>query len=181
LGARLDERAHRDAFQKNKDDLSKKYGLICFSSKWDNPVMWSHYADRHKGVCVGFDVPDDQLFKVQYRRERLAAFPVMGEGTQEQKMEFMKAFLATKFAHWRYESEYRLFTTLEEPEGTLYFSKFSETFRPQTVIVGACSALSRKEISEALGEREAGASCFKARLAFKTFRVVRNRDNALWQ
>jgi hypothetical protein len=23
--------------------------------------MWSHYGDRHKGICLGFDVPDNEF------------------------------------------------------------------------------------------------------------------------
>jgi hypothetical protein len=30
-------------------------GLCCFSRSIDNYLLWSHYADSHKGVCLGFD------------------------------------------------------------------------------------------------------------------------------
>lgn len=25
--------------------VSKKYGLLCFSRTWDEPLLWGHYAD----------------------------------------------------------------------------------------------------------------------------------------
>ena len=29
---------------------------ICSSSKnWDSILMWSHYADHHQGLCLGYD------------------------------------------------------------------------------------------------------------------------------
>ena len=31
------------------------YGLLCLSQNNDNILMWSHYADSHKGVCLIFD------------------------------------------------------------------------------------------------------------------------------
>jgi len=34
-----------------------KYGVLCFSRRWNNILMWSHYADGHKGICLGFDGP----------------------------------------------------------------------------------------------------------------------------
>lgn len=32
-------------------------GFISFSGRYDNSLMWSHYADSHKGVCLRFDFP----------------------------------------------------------------------------------------------------------------------------
>lgn len=29
-------------------------GISCFSETRDNLLMWSHYADNHAGVCIGF-------------------------------------------------------------------------------------------------------------------------------
>ena len=26
-------------------------GMLCFSKGWHNPVQWSHYTDKHKGIC----------------------------------------------------------------------------------------------------------------------------------
>lgn len=30
-------------------------GFISFSSRFDSSLMWAHYADAHKGVCLQFD------------------------------------------------------------------------------------------------------------------------------
>ena len=56
-----------------KRSLSKDYGILCFSKNWDNPVQWTHYADRHKGLCLGFDVPDEHLDKIKYYDNRQSA------------------------------------------------------------------------------------------------------------
>jgi hypothetical protein len=47
----------RAAFWKTRDDL-KHRGLLCFSKYWSNPVMWALYSDNHKGLCLGFEIPD---------------------------------------------------------------------------------------------------------------------------
>ena len=31
-------------------------GISCFSETPENILMWSHYADDHKGVCIGFSI-----------------------------------------------------------------------------------------------------------------------------
>lgn len=54
-----------------KQQQNEKWGLICFSKTWNNPVLWSHYADRHRGVCLGFKIPDDRVAQVKYTRSRL--------------------------------------------------------------------------------------------------------------
>lgn len=33
-------------------------GVLCLTEKNDNLLMWSHYADSHKGFCVKFDTSD---------------------------------------------------------------------------------------------------------------------------
>jgi len=54
-----------------KNELAQERGLLRFSRDWHNPVLWSHYASRHTGLCLGFDVPDDCLGPVSYSRKRL--------------------------------------------------------------------------------------------------------------
>ena len=34
---------------------NSKHGITCFTKKNDNILMWSHYADSHRGICMGFD------------------------------------------------------------------------------------------------------------------------------
>lgn len=35
--------------------LNQTFGILSTSLTSDNILMWSHYADNHKGFCVGFD------------------------------------------------------------------------------------------------------------------------------
>ncbi len=175
LGASLEDREFRKAIIETKKQLSKTTGLLCFSQKWQNPVQWSHYANEHKGICMEFEVPDQFIFKVNYEEERLNV-------ESEIDLQTMYRYLTTKFAHWSYEEEYRLFITLDknEEENGLYFSDFSENLILKKVIVGARSDITRKELSGALGNLKNQVEVFKARPAFKTFEVVRNKNEKLW-
>lgn len=71
---------------------------------------------------------------------------------------------------------------LEEPDPTtgLYFAAFGPALRLRQVIVGACSEVSRSMLAEALGAFGDDVRTLKARLAFKSFKVVRQRSAALW-
>jgi hypothetical protein len=52
------------------DWMSKHFGLICLSRIHDDILMWSHYADQHKGFVIGFDfdklAPIDTRIEVDY-------------------------------------------------------------------------------------------------------------------
>lgn len=178
------KRTDRLTFERWRDGMDKNHGLLCFSERSDNPVQWSHYGANHTGVCLGFDIPDHLLIKVQYRSKRgkvdIEAVVKAG-GEDEQRM--MLEALSTKFIHWRYEHEQRLFTGLDHNTVTdagLYFVDFGPSLVLRQVIVGAKSDITRAEVTEALGDM-ADVETFKARLAYQTFRVVKNQNAKLWK
>jgi hypothetical protein len=48
-------------------------GLLCFAGDWSEPVMWSHYAEKHTGICLGFDVSRSAVQQVSYQDDRILA------------------------------------------------------------------------------------------------------------
>jgi hypothetical protein len=52
-----------------QDPREKDRGICCFSVSAESHLMWSHYADSHKGVCLLYDFPAD-YFPDKYRYER---------------------------------------------------------------------------------------------------------------
>lgn len=44
--------------------------ISCFSKRYDSILMWSHYGDKHKGICVEFDRPDKDFLDVKYSKKR---------------------------------------------------------------------------------------------------------------
>jgi hypothetical protein len=72
--------------------------------------------------------------------------------------------------------------TLEDrdPEKNLYFADFSDRLSLAMVIVGAESKVTREVLRSALGELALNVETFKARLAFGSFKVVRQRNPRLW-
>lgn len=173
LGVDLTDRNLRRVLKETKSDLSKSNGLLCFSRHWKSPLLWGHYADKHKGMCLGFDVPDRHLDEVTYTKERLPAPKVIDQP-------FMKKLLLTKFDHWRYEEEYRAYVSLEDEIDGHYYADFSENLILKEVIVGDQSRITRAKILSALGDLAVGVEVFKARPAFKSFEVVLQKNAALW-
>jgi hypothetical protein len=182
FGVNLKDEALRQAFRAMKHQLASKRGLLCFSRNWHNPVQWGHYAGKHTGLCLGFDIPDEHLGRVSYARKRLVVEAQRFHDPRQVDVETATRFLFSKYSHWRYEDEVRCFVTVEDRDPTtgLYFAEFSETLRLTTVIVGALSGVSRTTLQNALGDLASTVETFKARLAFQTFRVVRQRKPDLW-
>lgn len=69
-------------------------------------------------MCLGFDVADEVVRRVDYVEERLP--------WEEPTQGFMEKLLWTKFQPWSYEAEVRAFVTREEQESQRYFFHFGD-------------------------------------------------------
>ena len=72
IAANNSDRDHRKILSGWRKTVEKKWGVLCFSKTWRNPVLWSHYADKHKGMCLGFEVAEEHLMHVKYTKKRLS-------------------------------------------------------------------------------------------------------------
>ncbi len=61
-------------------NLQNKVRISCFSESFASPLMWAHYADSGKGICVEYDIQFDKMFHSfefgEYTRT-LCCFPVL--------------------------------------------------------------------------------------------------------
>ena len=98
--------------KKIKQLLSNK-GVYCFSAKNDNILMWSHYANKHKGFCLIINptklysepTPDRQKFTADFRRVFYLREPYLFKPIEK----YIAIHATTKSHLWAYEAEYRLF------------------------------------------------------------------------
>ncbi len=90
-------------------------GVLCLSSKFNSPLMWSHYANQHRGVCVEYDVSKLEpkaLHRVAYGESRQVLASqirdwVLGNSPLARQA-IDRACLLTKSRKWAYEGEWRL-------------------------------------------------------------------------
>jgi len=68
---RLDKEK-RKQLGKIRTKVADIYGMVCFSTDWQEPIMWGHYADRNKGIVLGFELVSDRFVikDVKYPTER---------------------------------------------------------------------------------------------------------------
>lgn len=112
------------AFSKSKDyllDLSKKeqrylmpiLAVLSLSSLPDIFLMWSHYANNHKGICYRFNTTKSFFQcaeRVDYSDERPAITPFQNDQFKTRKS------LLTKALFWAYENEWRVIGHPGAPE-----------------------------------------------------------------
>lgn len=177
LAAELTDKDYRAAAKSWKQDFHKTKGLLCFSESWKNPVLWSHYADKHRGICLGFDVHDEYALEVNYTKERIKVRFENDDPEQGLSLGFVNKTLLTKYEHWIYEKERRMFLSLDEgtKENGLYFYSFSKMLELKEVIVGPNCETPINLIKEFIEKTNSTVRVIKARLGFKRFEVVVNK------
>jgi hypothetical protein len=168
LGIELRDKVVRQAVKFEKSKISKENGLLCFSEDKYNPVQWAHYADNHKGVCLGFEIDEINLRKVKYVSERLA------KDTLEQS-DCNERLLTTKFSHWIYEQERRLILKLsnysKDGQG-LRFKEFGSDMLLKEVYIGCKSDLVFEDIIAAYTTNNKDVIVKVTRPSFRDFRIV---------
>jgi len=145
----------RRAFTSWKNyELSKKYGLLCFSKHWKNPLMWGHYGENHRGLCLGFEVDNEIVSKVSYVGKRLK-FSIQDIESKMNSNDagFITTLVTHKYINWSYEREFRILISLtdNDPVDDLFYGEFSEKMHLSEVIIGSDSHVDEERITKAFG------------------------------
>ena len=96
------------------DRLASTHAMCCLSGTPTSTLLWSHYANSHRGVAIGIRPTQDThpLYQVRYsdKLARLSPLSLVDSGHARQTELFDTLFLR-KAECWRYESEYRVIAT----------------------------------------------------------------------
>jgi hypothetical protein len=177
LSIELADKSIRKAFIDTKKKIAEENGIICFSKNWSNPVLWSHYAEKHRGVCLGFDVPDHSLAHIEYNAKRLVKEVIDDDGKLAIDEPFMIKLLTIKYKDWEYEDEIRIFVGLKEKEKVsgLYFKDFDNDLVLREVILGARHKEDIQQLQSIL-QNYTNVRLIQGRMAFRSFRIVENKE-----
>jgi len=116
-----------------KKDLTKQinsfkrklqnYGILSLAENAKDILMWSHYSEDHKGLCIEFERnaenelgDKEKTRKVNYTKN----YPSLSSKSLLSKKDTEKNLmrvLYTKSKHWSYEKEWRMFT----PNGSMSY------------------------------------------------------------
>ncbi|BBS91560.1 DUF2971 domain-containing protein [Citrobacter sp. Cy234] len=104
-----------------KKNLMTNYtsGVLSLAQNYDCPLMWSHYADQHKGFCIGYDVSENGFYDIHalnYEGSRFITTQQVHDmlfGSSESirksaKKAIDEVVLLSKAPQWSYEKEHRV-------------------------------------------------------------------------
>ncbi|SPE41741.1 conserved hypothetical protein [Candidatus Sulfopaludibacter sp. SbA3] len=170
----------QSALERTVEELFKRYGALCFSRSWNNILMWSHYGDKHKGICLGFDIAEEITRPVEYEPEPHAVGNLIvedrSEFSQQEGTNIIDRLFGAKYVGWIYEEEVRVHVGLEEvdEETGQYFLDCGERTKLKEVIAGARFPESKKPIEDAL-KAYSDVEVFRASASKFHFEIVRER------
>jgi len=98
-----------------EDELVRRYdsGIVSLSERDNCPLLWSHYGDQHRGICIGYSVREKESrkpAKVEYGGSRLihaSEVDSMLQNDAAAREKVNSAVLLRKGKKWCYEREWR--------------------------------------------------------------------------
>ncbi len=98
----------------NITESRQKQRVCSLSRKYNNPLLWAHYADSFRGVCIEIEVDESivTLHDINYTHEAPTVIydrddKFMGELLPDPE-EWAVRSLTRKFEEWSYEKEIRI-------------------------------------------------------------------------
>lgn len=151
----------------NMTRINKSGMRVCsFTENWDSIVMWSHYGDSHKGICIEYTLeglpasaqPRLLLYPVIYKDELFDISPHLEQVIRGGDFNNLIPTVAClhKSTEWEHECEWRLVVPLGD-DNTDGFDLQMPT--PTQVILGArISEKDERDIRDIAGKRKIGVS-----------------------
>lgn len=151
----------RDSYESVRDWL----GLYCVSGTSTSLLMWAHYADSHRGACIGYNSGADIFAKAQpviYSHARHMVDPVHDSNEQR-----IANSLLLKSADWSYEKEWRY---IDYERGPGKYQLVEPAIRE--IVLGArISMLDENRVVDWAERLDPKPSIFRASISPNFFRV----------
>jgi hypothetical protein len=169
-----------ESIQKRLDDLVKlageTMGILCFSKEIKDPILWSHFADGHKGIAfeVNLGINPNLVSnrqEVDYDKPRIV-LPYRPM-TEQELLKRIENYYKQKSKSWRYEQECRLIIDQAAciPSGGRFYWKIPAGFVTR-VIIGFRSSVSMQYLRRVLDLNDfQNVQIVKAKRSLKTYDV----------
>lgn len=116
--------------EEDRNVVRFKQRIWCVTTTYSNDLMWAHYAESHKGFCVGY--AEENIRKVSHKFEKVVycTKPVTIDIRADIEMDVIEGLLFQKGSSWGYEDEWRALYTLQgkDVKHLDYFNYFEKCF-----------------------------------------------------
>lgn len=103
----------RDVKSLVDEEMSAK-GVFSLAERWDCPLMWSHYADNHRGFCIEYETIESDFSNIKavnYKGVRsIKVSDIISwklDSSDEAYKNLINTYFFSKSFEWRYEKEWR--------------------------------------------------------------------------
>jgi hypothetical protein len=177
------ESEKRKKYYKTYEEVSKEWGLLCFSKDWEEPLLWSHYADKNKGIAIGFEILQGQIIEVDYNSGPKRKEIELTENSSIDKNLFLD-LAKIKYEKWKYENESRILVKLEDcvPSSSIIlrltghplFIKFANRLKVKEIVLG-CKFDHKKEKKNIIKLAiRLGANVIPTREQWEGYKIVKS-------
>ena len=149
-------------------ERARQMGIITMTATREPILLWSHYANSHKGLCMEFESCDPGDAFAAAKEVRYAdEYPEVRLFLDTDKEQYDKVVLAKSRA-WKYEQEWRIV----EPNGTFDYLEFSpENLVSITLGCRMCASWA-KRLSEWAARSESCPRVYQAMIHSDAYRLV---------
>ena len=165
--------------------IEESFWIYCLTATREPILLWSHYADGHKGIALHFrPLPFPVLLDVNYSekypeyRYPSADATVVDEAT--------KAMLHTKAMQWKYEEEYRVIRSVSSPKIEQVYRDIGWAWEgqiatlPDSVLIGVTLGAAMpnetvRELTAELADRRPLVEVWQAAAALNTYMLEFHR------
>lgn len=153
----IKEKTNKD-IQEIIHKLDNGLGVCSFCENKDNMLLWSHYADSHKGFCIEYDLIELLkkyifIYPVIYSDKKISLSDIEEANEKNRLIQFI-----WKAKQWEYEREWRAIVQKDSNEdiGSLIKSP-----KPKNVYLGCCIEEENEEKIISVC-KEKRINCFRA-------------------
>ncbi|MBP3870421.1 MAG: DUF2971 domain-containing protein [Faecalicoccus sp.] len=118
---------HEKYFESVNKKIDNLLRIACFTQKNDNIPMWYYYANKHKGICIEYDIRTQNTYSELGYIFLPVIYPNKNESNNYYTGEFVDATFSisavrnslVKGNDWKFEKEWRIIKIQEEPDNDL--------------------------------------------------------------
>jgi hypothetical protein len=95
----------------DRNQFLSKIKIACFTPDIHNTLMWIHYADNFKGICIGYHKSD--IEEILSQDLILSKINYIKNPPTKIHLDDQYSFLGVKSKQWQYENEFRIIKNTE--------------------------------------------------------------------
>jgi hypothetical protein len=163
----------REGARRLRERIIRSVGILCVTERTDSVLMWSHYADKHQGVCLQFrgldrlpTPPLKVVYSDDYPAVDLLEYAPFVDGADQtaraKQKELVERMYLTKAKDWSYEREWRIVDWATARSSSRGLHPFNPLLLKGIILGCRITDSDREKIKDLIGRSEAEPRLYQA-------------------